>query len=180
MLFISFCCLKTELQFYLGRHCDQLQIPPSPIFLTATRGQWIHMGIVERCLFQKEKALSSFCLPQCLNVCDPWKYSSCLATMHEHEDDKVTALKGGKCVLHTAPTARLHHNANLKLTTSQLTVNWNKLIPVCLSYEDLVFSKASSSPSNSAILSISFLQWYPEKGQIDFLPFWFFFKEKIS
>lgn len=136
------------------------------------------MGILERCLFQKEKELSSFCLPQCLNVCDPWKYSSCLVSMHECEDDKVTALKGGKCVLGTAPTAGLHHNADLKLTTSQLTVNWNKLTPVCLSYDDLVFCKASSSPSNSAVLSISFLQCYHEKGQIGFLPFDCFLKKK--
>ena len=69
------------------------------------------MGTGGKYHFQKEKAtewaksfslLSSSHSFQCHEYLWLWEVQHCLATVNEHEDDKMTVRKAGKCVLHSA------------------------------------------------------------------------------
>lgn len=134
-LSISFCFLKTELQFYWRRHDDQPQIPSSPNFFITTRGQW------EICeIFQNEstriekKIFSSFLFPF---LSMPWIcvilgsraviWQPCMSVrMMKWQKRKLENM----CFM----TAHLNPSANLKWVPSWLSVNWGTWIPVYLSH----------------------------------------------
>ena len=87
------------------------QILSSPYSLQPLEASEIYMGTGGKYHFQKEKAtewaksfslLSSSHSFQCREYLWLWEAQHHLATVNEHEDDKMTVRKAGKCVLHSA------------------------------------------------------------------------------